>query len=294
MTPKDLPDLVSLAIVVKYRSFTRAATELGVTRSALSHAVAGLEARLGVRLLNRTTRSVSPTEAAERLMTGLTPALAQIARAVDDASVFRDRPAGTVRLNLPRVAASLVLAPALPGFLAAYPDIRVEVAVDDGLVDIVAEGFDAGMRFGERLNPEMIAVPVGLPIEFAVAGSPEYFARRPAPKTPADLAAHNCLRHRMRASKRLFDWEFEANGAPISVAVDGALTLDSPELMLRAALDGVGLAYTALAEIQPLLTEGRLIRTLAAWSPRPTRLYLYYPNRHAPSALRALIDWLRR
>ncbi len=294
MTPRDLPDLAGLAAVVRHGSFARAATELGVSRSALSHAVRGLEARLGVRLLNRTTRSVAPTVAGERLLAELAPALERIAAAVDAANGFRDRPAGRVRLNVPRLAAALVLAPALPGFLAAHPDVEVELAVEDATVDIVARGFDAGIRFGERLAADMIAVPIGPPVEFAVVGAPAYFAGRAIPKAPADLRAHACVRYRMRGSGALFDWEFEKDGREVRVAVEGPLTLDAPEFMVRAALDGVGLAYAALVDVADHIAAGRLVRVLADWCPPTARLHLYHPSRrHVPAALQALILHLR-
>lgn len=294
MDPRDLPNLASFAAVVRHRSFARAAAELGLSRSALSHAMRALEARLGVRLLNRTTRSVSPTPAGERLLARLAPALDEIRGAVDEANGFRDRPGGRLRLNVPRLAAAVVLAPVLARFLADHPDVQLEIAVDDAAVDIVERGFDAGMRFGERLAADMVAVPVGPPIEFAVVGSPAYLAGRDAPRTPHDLAGHDCIRYRMPGSGTLFEWEFARDGAELTVAVDGSLTLDAPELVIRAALDGVGLAYTALAYVEPLIARGRLVRLLADWCPPIEGFYLYYPSRrHVPTALRALIPYLR-
>ena len=294
MNPRDLPLLAALALVARHGSFARAAAELGVSRSALSHAVRGLETRMGVRLLNRTTRSLSPTAAGERLIEQVAPALASISQAVDEANGYRDRPRGRLRLNIPRVAALVVLAPALQGFLAAHPDLELELAVEDATVDIVAEGFDAGIRFGERLAGDMIAIPIGPPVEFAVVGSPSYFARRAPPLVPDDLAAHACIRYRMRGSGRLFDWEFERDGREVAMGVDGPLTLDAPEFMVRAALDGLGLAYVALVDAEPHLKTGRLVRVLADWCPPTARLQLYYPDRrHVPATLRALIDWLR-
>lgn len=295
MNPRDLPDLATLALVARHRSFARAAAELGVSRSALSHAVRGLEGRMGVRLLNRTTRSVSPTAAGERLLAQLAPAFDRIAQAVDETNGQRDRPGGRLRLNVPRLAALLVLAPILPSFLATHPDLELELAVEDATIDIVAQGFDAGIRFGERLEGDMIALPIGSPVEFAVVGSPSYFARRTPPLTPNDLADHACIRYRMRGSGRLFDWEFERDGREVAVAVNGPLTLDAPELMVRAAVDGLGLAYVAFADVETRLRAGELVRVLADWCPPSARLHLYYPNRHhVPAALRALIDWLRQ
>jgi len=294
MNPRDLPLLAALALVARHGSFARAAVELGMSRSALSHAVRELEARMGVRLLNRTTRSLSPTAAGERLIDQIAPALACISQAVDEANGSRDRPRGRLRLNVPRVAATVVLAPALQGFLAAHPDLELEIAVEDATVDIVAEGFDAGIRFGERLGGDMIAIPVGPPVEFAVVGSPSYLSQRTRPRTPDDLKEHACIRYRMRGSGRLFDWEFEREEREFAMAVDGPLTLDAPEFMVRAALDGLGLAYVALFDAEPHLRTGKLVRVLADWCPPTARLQLYYPNRHhVPATLRALIDWLR-
>jgi DNA-binding transcriptional LysR family regulator len=293
MNPRDLPDLAHLAAVVRNGSFTRAAAELGVSRSALSHSVASLEDRLGLRLLNRTTRSVSLTPAGARLLSRLDPALDEIAQAVDEVNSFRERPSGCVRLNVPRLAALLFLGPALPVFLAQHPDVQVEMAVEDATVDIVAKGFDAGVRFGERLADDMVAVPIGPPVEFAVVGSTAYFASRPVPNSPADLRAHTCIRYRMKGSGALFDWEFQRGGRRLSVAVDGPMTLDAPEFMVRAALDGAGLAYTALQDVSAAIQDGRLIRVLRDWSPAIDRMYLYYPSRkHVPAAFRALVDHL--
>ena len=294
MNPRDLPLLAALALVARHGSFARAAVELGMSRSALSHAVRELEARMGVRLLNRTTRSLSPTAAGARLIDQVAPALACISQAVDEANRDRDRPRGRLRLNVPRVAALIVLAPALHGFLAAHPDLELEIAVEDATVDIVAEGFDAGIRFGERLGGAMIAIPIGLPVGFAVVGSPDYFSQRAPPLTPDDLAEHACIRYRMRGSGRLFDWEFEREGREVAVTVDGRLTLDAPEFMVRAAVDGLGLAYVPLVDAEPHLKTGQLVRVLADWCPPTARLQLYYPDRrHLPATLRALIDWLR-
>jgi DNA-binding transcriptional LysR family regulator len=294
MNPKDLPDLASLAVVVRQGNFSRAASELGISRSAISHAIKGLEIRLGVRLLNRTTRSISLTAAGEALLRQLVPALAQIDRALDTTNNFRDRPAGRLRLNVPRLAANLVLAPILPAFMSAHADIELELAVDDATVDIVSSGFDAGVRFGERLAADVVAVAISKPVEFAVVGSPAYFAGKSLPSTPVDLSSHACIRYRMRHSQELYDWEFEQKGHKLSIAVNGRLTLDSPELMVRAALDGLGLAYTALGDVQAQINAGHLVRVLAPWCAAVDPLYLYYPSRrHVSAAMRALIEWLR-
>lgn len=295
MNPRDLPDLVSFATVARHGSFARAAAELGVSRSALSHAIRGVETRLGVRLLNRTTRSVAPTPAGERLLLELTPALERIGAAVEAANGFRDRPAGRVRLSVPRVAAALVIAPALPAFLAANPDVEVELSIDDAAVDIVARGFDAGIRFGELLAGDMVATAIGPGIEFAVVGSPGYLGRLPHPREPADLVEHRCIRLRLRGSGTIFDWEFERSGRELRVAVQGPLTTDSSEFAVRAAVGGVGLAYVTLENAQAHIAAGDLVRVLADWCPPSARLHLYYPGRRqVPAALRAFIDWIRR
>jgi DNA-binding transcriptional LysR family regulator len=294
MRPQDLPDLAILAVVARHGSFVRAAAELRVSRSAVSHSVRGLEERLGVRLLNRTTRSVSPTEAGNILLARLAPALGEIANAVDAANDHRERPSGRLRLNVPRLAAKLILGPSLPGFLEAHPGATIEISVDDATVDIVAGGFDAGIRFGERLSADMIAVPLGAAVEFAVVGSPSYFSQNAMPMKPEELRSHACIGHRMRGSGRLFDWEFEREGREVTVAVKGPLVLDAPEIMLDAALAGVGVCYTSLAEAQHHIDRGRLVRALADWCPPTARLYLYYPGRrHVPVLLRAFIAWLK-
>lgn len=294
MKPQDLPDLATLVAVARHGSFARAAAELGVSRSAVSHSIRALEERLGIRLLNRTTRSVSPTAAGERLLARLSPALNDIAGALDEANNLRDRPAGRIRLNVPRIAAKLVVGPALAEFLKAHPAAVVEIAVDDATVDIVAQGFDAGVRFGERLSGDMIAVPIGPPIAFVVVGSPTYFERHPMPLLPQDLRANACIGHRMRGSGRLFEWEFERDGREVTVAVEGPLIFDASEMIIDAAIDGLGLCYTTLAEAEPLIHAGKLVQVLADWCPPGGRLHLYYPGRrHVPALLRALIDWLK-
>lgn len=295
MKPHDLPDLAHFVAVARHRNFTRAAAELAITRSALSHSVAALERRLGTRLLDRTTRSVAPTEAGETVLRAATPALDAIERALAAACTRGAAPGGRLRLNLPRIAAVLAVAPRLAGFMAAHPGIELEISVDDATLDIVAARYDAGMRFGEQLAGDMVAIPVGKPLAFAVVGAPGYFAGRSRPAVPADLARHECIKYRMRGSGALFAWEFERDGREISVAVPGRLTLDSAELMVRAARDGLGLAYTALDEVRPLLESGELVRVLKEWCPAKARLFLYHPGRrHMAPALRALIDWLRR
>lgn len=293
MNARHLPDLAAFAAVARHRSFARAAAEMGLSRSALSHAVRGLEARLGVRLLNRTTRSVAPTPAGDRILAELSPALEMIGRALETANAYRDKPTGRLRLNVPRLGALVVIAPMLAGFLTACPDVQLELSVDDATLDIVSAGFDAGIRFGERLAADMIAVPVGLPIGFAVVAAPTYLASRSRPVTPEDLATHACIRQRFRASGREFAWEFEKNGRALTIEVDGPLTVDAPELILLAALEGIGLAYLPTAYVEQHVAAGRLAYVLQSWLPPAERLYLYYPSRRHPSdALRVFAGWL--
>lgn len=261
--------------------------------SALSHAVRGLEERLGVRLLNRTTRSVRLSAAGERLFASLHPALADIASAIETVNAFRDTPRGTVRVNVSRAAARLILAPVIARFIAAYPAIHLEIATDDRLIDIVAGGFDAGIRFGERIAQDMVAVRVSRDVRFSVVGAPDYFAQRPPPQTPHDLRAHACIRYRF-ASGALYAWELEKDGVELEVDVDGPLTLDDQMLMLDAALGGAGLAFVFEAYAAQHLDSGRLMRVLADWCPPFPGLFLYYPSRRQlPAGLRALIEMLR-
>ena len=293
MSKAPLPDLLSFATVARLRSFRRAAAELGVSPSALSHSLRGLEERLGVRLLNRTTRSVTPSEAGQRLLTRLTPALRDIDDALEDINDFRATPIGTLRLNVPRSAAHMLLAPLVARFLAAYPQMRVELMADDGLIDIVAAGYDAGVRFGESLQGDMVAVPLGPPQRLAVVASPAYLKKRGVPQSPHDLAAHNCIRHRF-PSGRLYHWEFERAGIALQVDVEGPLTLGEQELMLRAAEDGVGIACVFEGLATARLASKKLRRVLADWCPPMPGFYLYYPSRRQmPAGLRAFVDMVR-
>jgi DNA-binding transcriptional LysR family regulator len=294
MVRADLPDLAAFAAVARHRSFRRAAAELGLSPSALSHALRGLEARMGVRLLNRTTRSVAPTEAGAALLLRLAPAFDDIAQAVAEAGAQAARPAGTLRLNAPRSACRLVLMPLLVRFLAAYPDVRVEVASDDALTDIVGEGFDAGVRFGERLALDMVAVPLSGPQRFAVVAAPAYLARRGTPAEPGDLAGHACLRQRFPGGG-LFHWELERDGVVSAVSVDGPLILGDQELIRLAALDGVGIGLVFEGYVPADIAAGRLVRLLAPWCPPFPGFHLYYPGRRqVPAPLRAFLDVLRQ
>lgn len=293
MDKPDLNELDAFASVARHRSFSKAAPECGVSASALSHAMRTLETRLGVRLLNRTTRSVTPTEAGEQLLARLTPALREIGEALDQVNQFRDTPRGSLRLNVPRTAARWLLAPIFARFLAAYPQIRLEVVTDDSLVDIVAQGFDAGIRFGETLARDMIALPLGPPLRLIVVAAPMYAARRGLPRQPQDLKQHACIGRRF-PSGALYAWEFAKDGEALAVAVDGPLLLDDDELMLRAALDGIGLSYLYEEQAREWISQGRLLRVLDDWCPPMPGFFLYYPSRRQlPTGLRLFIEMLR-
>jgi DNA-binding transcriptional LysR family regulator len=293
MDRRALPDLTAFALLAELRSFRRAGQMLGVSASALSHRLRRMEAELGVRLLNRSTRSVSPTEAGERLLARLGPALADIEAGLNEVAEFRERPAGRLRLNVPRSAARLAIAPRIGGFLMAYPDIRVEVISDNSLVDIVAGGFDAGIRFDENLPAEMVAVRIGPPRRMVAVASPEYVAARGAPSHPDELAGHACLRQRF-PSGALYDWELENGDDVRRVTVQGPLIVDDAQLLKDAALDGAGIAFL----IEPVVAEdvesGRLGAMLQDWCPPFPGYSIYDPSRRQVSpALRAFIDWMR-
>ncbi len=293
MPHEKLNDLAAFVTVADTGSFTRAAAVLGLSPSALSHAIRALEARLGIRLLARTTRSVATTEAGERLLLSLRPAFAEIGAGLAALAGSRDRPAGTVRLTMPRHAATSLIMPMLPGFLDRYPEIRVEVAVDERLTDIVAGRFDAGIRFGENLDADMIAVRIGSEIRAVVVGAPGYFAAHGRPATPQDLAAHRCLNYRLADSGGLWPWEFERDLHPLRVRVDGPLVFNDGDLILAAALAGQGLAYQFEDQVAEAVADGRLERTLDAWCPSFPGYFLYHPSRRqTPPALGALIGAL--
>ncbi len=288
-----LPDLELFLDVARLGSFARAARAHGVSRSAVSHAIRTLEERLGLRLLHRTTRSVAPTEAGATLIAELGPALATVSEALARAGERRDEPAGTLRLNMPHMA-TLVLARLLPGFVRACPRVRLEVATDDALVDIVREGFDAGIRFGESLAQDMVAVPFGPSQRFAVVASPEYFAAHPAPRVPADLLGHACIGIRFPSGVP-YRWEFEKDGHQTAVAVEGPLLLDDFALILAATRAGLGVALLFEAQAKTDLTSGRLVRALEDWCPPFPGLHLYYPGRRQPpAALRAFVAAVRQ
>lgn len=293
MSATSLSDLHAFACVARLRSFRRAAAELEVSPSALSHALRNLETRLGVRLLNRTTRSVAPTEAGERLLARLSPALRDLQGALDEVNAFRDSPLGSLRLNAPRPACELVLAPLVAAFLARHPDMQVELVADDALVDIVAAGFDAGVRFGERLQQDMVAIPIGPPQRFIVVASPDYLARHGVPRTPRELTAHRCIRIRFPGGA-LYRWEFSRAGESLEIEVNGALTVGEMPLMIHAAEQGLGLAYVYASYAADALAAGRLVSVLDDWRAQDERFYLYYPSRRLlPAGLRAFVALVR-
>jgi len=289
-----LDDLAAFAAVARVRSFTRAAAELRLSTSALSHTIRGLEARLGVRLLQRNSRSVSVTSAGEQLLRRLEPALSEIGGALEELDRQRDLVSGAVRLTMSRHAFETVIRPALRGFLALHPQVRVEVLIDYQLRDIVAERFDAGVRLGEKLEKDTIAVGVGPDLRMAVVASPSYLAEHPAPQTPQDLTAHRCVNYRMMASGQTYDWEFERDGRALEIKVTGPLTFNEPELMLEAALDGLGVAYILQEQVETHVVAGRLVRLLDDWtSPFPGYFIYYSSRRQVPPPLAALIAALR-
>jgi DNA-binding transcriptional LysR family regulator len=288
-----LGDLTALAAIVSHRSFRKAADELGVSPSTLSHMMRTLELKMGVRLLNRTTRSVSPTEAGERLVSRLQPVLRELDLALEEVDAVRSRPSGSLRINASEPAARLLMQSVVPAFLARYPDMSVDLATEGRLVDIVAGGFDAGVRLGEALPQDMIAVRFGGPVRFLAVASPAYLAGHERPLAPDDLMDHACIRVRLPSGK-LYRWEFEKHGQELTVDVPGPLTLDHPGLMAEAAADGMGIAYVPDRAAQPFIDAGKLVTVLDDWCPSIPGLFLYYPgHRHVPPGLKAFVDMLR-
>lgn len=295
MARTDLNDIVAFLAVAQERSFTRAAATLGVSQSALSQTVRGLEARLGLRLLTRSTRSVAPTEAGERLFRAAGPRLEEINAELAALSELRDKPSGTIRITAHDHAVKTVLWPTLEKLLPDYPDIKVEIAIDYGLTDIVAERYDAGVRSGEMVAKDMVAVRIGPDMRSAVVGAPSYFAKRPKPKTPQDLTAQTCINLRLPTYGGLYAWEFEkGRRRALRVRVEGQLVFNGTAPMLDAALAGFGLAYLPEDNVREHLADGRLIRVLADWCPPYPGYHLYYPSRRQPTpAFALLIDVLR-
>ncbi|QDZ11972.1 LysR family transcriptional regulator [Devosia ginsengisoli] len=294
MARSPFDDMQAFLAVARERSFTRAAARLGVTPSALSHAMKGLEERLGLRLLSRTTRSVSTTEAGERLARSIGPHFEQIEAEIAALSDLRDRPAGTIRISCGDSLVEAVFRPMLRTFLRDYPDITVELAISNGFVDIVAQGLDAGVRLGEALSKDMIAVRIGPDWRFTVVAAPQYFERRDPPLTPQDLTNHQCVNLRLTTAGGLYAWEFRKDGRDLNVRVDGQLIFNSILPVLGAALDGHGLAYVPEYMARPHIERGDLIEVLSDWSITWQGYHLYYPNRRHPSpAFAALVNALR-
>jgi DNA-binding transcriptional LysR family regulator len=293
MARESIGDLNAFLAVAQERSFTRAAARLGVSQSALSQTVRGLEARLGLRLLTRTTRSVAPTEAGERLLRSVGPRLDEIDAELAALSELREKPAGTIRITSTENAAEAVLWPALKTLLPNYPDIKVEIVIDYGLADVVAERYDAGVRFGEQVARDMIAVRIGPDIRMAVVGAPDYFTRHPPPRAPQDLTHHQCINLRL-PQHGLYAWEFEKDGRELRVRVDGQLVFNTTAMILDAAVAGFGLAYLPEQQVQNQLAGGELLRVLENWCPPFSGYHLYYPSRrqHTP-AFALLLDALR-
>jgi DNA-binding transcriptional LysR family regulator len=293
MKSPSAADLSVFLCTAQHLNFSKAAIELGLTPSALSHSVKALENRLGVRLFNRTTRSVALTAAGERLYARLKPAFRDIDDALEDLNHFRDKPSGNLRITSGRQACELVLLPIASEFLQVYPDIRLEVVESDALLDIVAGGFDAGVRFGDRLEADMVSLPIGPTMRSVVVGSPAFFERHAAPQKPEDLHALPCIRHRY-PSGSMYRWELERGGIAQEIEVNGPLTLGDVSLMVGPALQGLGLAYVFEDMVSEHLASGRLVQVLADWCPYYPGLHLYYPSRrHVPAALKAFIDFVR-
>jgi DNA-binding transcriptional LysR family regulator len=295
MKLNQLDGLMAFCKVAEHRGFTAAAAELEVSPSALSQAIRQLEARLGARLLNRTTRSVSLTEAGEAYLARVGPAVTQVIEASEDVNVLQGRPAGTLRLNAARISMVMALQPILAGFLEEHPNIQLELTNDEGFVDIVERGFDAGVRLGESVHQDMIAVPLTGPLRMVVVASPEYLRRVPAPRHPNDLLHHNCIRFRFTGTGRIHKWEFQIDERLVEYEVKGNLTISDTTFGVDAAMEGIGLAYLFEALALPHIRAKRLKRVLTAFAPTFPGFYLYYPNRqHQSTKMQALINYVTR
>lgn len=294
MQREELVDLNAFAVVAEEKSFTRAAAKLGTSQSSLSHTIRRLEARLGVRLLTRTTRNVALTEAGERLLATLRPALESIGAELASLSELREKPAGTIRITTSEHAAATILWPAIERLLPQYPDINIELNIDSSLRDIVADRFDAGVRLGEALAKDMIAVKISPDVRMVIVGSPAYFARHPEPKTPNDLADHNCINLRLLSAGGLYAWELEKEGREVRVRVDGQLVFNNIGMIVRAVRAGLGLGFVMEDHIAEDVASGRLVRVLDDWCAPFSGYHLYYPSRRQPSAaFTLLVDALR-
>jgi DNA-binding transcriptional LysR family regulator len=294
MTRTNLDDISAFLTVAREGSFTRAAALLGVSQSALSQTVRALEERMGLRLLTRTTRKVSPTDAGERLIQSVGPRLEEISAELAQLSALREKPSGSVRISAGEQAAELVLMPAVQKLLPQYPDIAIEIVVDNGLTDIVAERLDAGVRLGEQVAKDMVAVRIGPDVRMAVVGSPDYFERRSRPRTPHELTEHNCINLRLPTAGGFYAWEFEQGGRELRVRVEGQLAVNSGALAVKAAIAGAGLAFVLEDRVRDDLEAGRLTRVLADWCPPFSGFHLYYPSRrHQTPAFAIVVDSLR-
>jgi DNA-binding transcriptional LysR family regulator len=294
MTREDLADLTAFLAVAEERSFTVAAARIGMSQSALSQIVRRLESRLGVRLLTRTTRSVAPTEAGERLLATLSPAIRDLDVTLAALGEMRERPAGTIRINAVEHAADTVLYPVLRELLPRYPEIKVEIVSEYGLVDIVAERYDAGVRLGEHVDKDMVAVRIAPDLQMTVVGAPAYFDRHPRPAVPQDLVRHRCISLRWSATQGHFIWEFRKKARELKVRVDGPLAFNAIDLILEAALDGFGLGFLSRDRVEEHVAQGRLVSVLDDWCPRFPGYHLYYPSRRQPTpAFALLVDALR-
>jgi DNA-binding transcriptional LysR family regulator len=294
MTRESIDDIEAFVLVARESSFTRAAAQMGISPSALSQTISALEARLGLRLLTRTTRSVAVTEAGERMLNGVGHRLDEIRQELTGLNALREKPAGTIRITSDEYAAESIIWPVLERFFPQYPDIKVEVIIDYGLSDIVTERYDAGVRLGETVAKDMIAVPIGPKTRMVAVGAPSYFVGRTKPKSPQELTNHRCINFRLPTQGGLYAWEFEKGGRSINVRVDGPFICNGLRMMLKAALTGCGLAYLPEAEVEPFLEKGELVCVLDDWSPLYPGYHLYYPSRrqHTP-AFSLLLEAIR-
>lgn len=294
MHRNEFGDLAAFIAVAEERSFTRAAARIGTSQSALSYTVRRLEERLGIRLLTRTTRNISVTEAGAKLLAKLKPAFDEIRLSLEALDELREKPAGTIRITSTRSAADLILMPVVQKLLTEYPDLHVEISVDQKLTDIAREGFDAGVRLGEQVEKDMVAVRISPDLEMIVAGSPAYFERYEKPKSPHELTSHNCINLRLPTKGGLYSWEFEKGGRPLNVRVDGQFTCNDVPMNINAAINGLGLVCLPSDTLQDALADGRLIRVLNDWCPAFPGYHLYYPSRRQNSpAFNILVEALR-
>jgi len=294
MKGTEFAELSAFMAVTRERSFRKAAQLLGLTPSALSHTIRSLEERLGARLLNRTTRSVAPTQAGQTLFERLGPAFQDIEGAVKDVGAFQTQPRGTVRLNLPRLAVHRVITPILGDFATAYPDIQLDLVIDDNITDVVAKGFDAGIRSGELISQDMIAVKLTPDLRMAVVGSAHYFQKHTIPQKPADLNNHSCVSYRWNETGTLYPWRFNNKEQSVDVKVSQSVTVNDIDILCEAALQGVGLALLPESFVQPHINNGNLVRVLDDWCQPFAGFYLYYPDKpHMPAAVRAFIDFVK-